>query len=160
MTAWTWMRYSYAWPVSGGELWRVDLKRPGALYAPWPSHRRKYHDLYIRFSVRMRSLDGAYRGPEWVRRDAYGPGLLRVDLGDTLAPSEFPQEGREVTFLGRVNAWRRTPVMDTAASRFHPASIAGFVVGAMGCLIFGLYLRRWLVDRKALSGPPQRDMVA
>jgi hypothetical protein len=38
-----------------------------------------------------------------------------------------------------------------AASRFHGASIAGIVVGAMGCFIFGLYLRRWLRERKAAA---------
>ena len=45
-------------------------------------------------------------------------------------------------------------------SGWHPAAAPGFVVGAMGCLIFGLYLRRWLIDRKALAGQPQRDMIA
>ena len=35
------------------------------------------------------------------------------------------------------------------ASRFHPASIAGLVVGVMGVFIFGLYLRRWLREREA-----------
>jgi hypothetical protein len=44
--------------------------------------------------------------------------------------------------------------------RFHPASVAGIVVGAMGVFIFGLYLRRWLRERKALAREPQRDMIA
>jgi len=39
--------------------------------------------------------------------------------------------------------------VDTIYSRFHPASVAGLAVGAMGCFIFGLYLRRWLRERKA-----------
>jgi len=30
------------------------------------------------------------------------------------------------------------------------SAVAGLVVGAMGVFIFGLYLRRWLGDRKAL----------
>ncbi|MHC5056165.1 MAG: hypothetical protein ACYTKD_15780 [Planctomycetota bacterium] len=42
-------------------------------------------------------------------------------------------------------------LVDTAASRFHPASIAGIVVGAMGCFILALYLRRWLRERKAAA---------
>ena len=50
--------------------------------------------------------------------------------------------------------------VDTTASRFHGASIAGLVVGAMGCFIFGLYLRRWLRERKALASEPQEDMIA
>jgi len=40
-------------------------------------------------------------------------------------------------------------IIDTTASRLHPTSIAGLVVGAMGCFILGLYLRRWLRERKA-----------
>jgi hypothetical protein len=48
----------------------------------------------------------------------------------------------------------------TPASRFHGASVAGLIVGAMGCFIFGLYLRRWLIERKALASQPRRDMIA
>ena len=36
-----------------------------------------------------------------------------------------------------------------AASRFHEASLAGLVVGAMGIFIFGLYLRSYLRERRA-----------
>jgi hypothetical protein len=51
-------------------------------------------------------------------------------------------------------------VFDTSASGFRPASIAGFVVGAMGCFIFGLYLRAWLREKKALASEPPQDMIA
>jgi hypothetical protein len=47
-----------------------------------------------------------------------------------------------------------------AASRFHGASVAGLVVGAMGIFIFGLYLRSWLRERKALASEPPQDMIA
>jgi len=50
--------------------------------------------------------------------------------------------------------------IDTTASRFHSGSIAGLVVVAMGCFIFGLYLRVWLRERKARAGEPQREMTA
>ncbi|MHC4247932.1 MAG: hypothetical protein ACYS9X_02265 [Planctomycetota bacterium] len=50
--------------------------------------------------------------------------------------------------------------IDITASRFHGASIAGLVVGAMGCFIFGLYLRTWLRERKALASQPGQDMIA
>ncbi len=50
--------------------------------------------------------------------------------------------------------------VDASASRFHGASVAGLVVGAMGCFIFGLYLRRWMRVRKALASEPQQDMIA
>ncbi len=45
-------------------------------------------------------------------------------------------------------------------SRLHGASISGLVVGAMGCFIFGLYLRGWLRERKALARAPGQDMIA
>ncbi|MHC5058658.1 MAG: hypothetical protein ACYTKD_28705 [Planctomycetota bacterium] len=40
------------------------------------------------------------------------------------------------------------------------SAVAGLVVGAMGCFIFGLYLRRWLRERKALASQPGRDIIA
>jgi hypothetical protein len=52
------------------------------------------------------------------------------------------------------------PLVDATASRLHTASVAGLVVGAMGCLVFGLYLRRWLIDRKALVSQLGQDMIA
>ncbi|MHC4251446.1 MAG: hypothetical protein ACYS9X_20190 [Planctomycetota bacterium] len=49
--------------------------------------------------------------------------------------------------LGDVEPGKVT--IDSRASRFHPASIAGIVVGAMGIFVFGLYLRRWVKERRA-----------
>jgi len=37
-------------------------------------------------------------------------------------------------------------LMDASVVRF---AVAGIVVGLMGCFVFGLYLRRWLRERKA-----------
>jgi hypothetical protein len=48
----------------------------------------------------------------------------------------------------------------TTQGRFHPGTIAGLVVGAMGVFIFGLYLRAWLRERKALASQPGQDMIA
>jgi hypothetical protein len=76
----------------------------------------------------------------------------------------------EVDGRGRVEMLRLPPsssggdvesflfVLPTA-SRFHPASIAGLLVGAMGCFIFGLYLRSWLRERKALACGLPQDMT-
>jgi hypothetical protein len=61
-----------------------------------------------------------------------------------------PSSGGDINFF----------FVDTARGRFTGASVAGLVVGAMGVFIFGLYLRRWLVERKALAGEPPRDMIA
>jgi hypothetical protein len=38
--------------------------------------------------------------------------------------------------------------VDATASRFHPASIAGLVVGAMGVFVFTVALRHWLGERR------------
>jgi hypothetical protein len=38
--------------------------------------------------------------------------------------------------------------LDTTASRFHPASVAGLAVGAMGVFIFLVALRDWLRRRR------------
>jgi len=46
------------------------------------------------------------------------------------------------------------------ASGSQLASIAGLVVGAMGCFVFSLYLPGWLRERKALASEPQQDMIA
>jgi hypothetical protein len=53
----------------------------------------------------------------------------------------------------------REPCVWGGDSRLHGTSIAGMLVGAMGCFIFGLYLRQWLIDRKALASEPPQDMI-
>ena len=40
--------------------------------------------------------------------------------------------------------------LDGCASRFHPASVAGLIVGTMGVLVFGIVLRRWLRERRSV----------
>jgi hypothetical protein len=54
----------------------------------------------------------------------------------------------------------RVPLTVDVGGRWHPASVGGLAVGAMGVFIFGLYLRAWLRERKALAGEPPRDMIA
>jgi len=56
----------------------------------------------------------------------------------------MPREVRSFT------AYRRASdlaIIDTSASRFHPASVAGLVVAAFGTFVFGLYLRGWVKER-------------
>ncbi len=49
--------------------------------------------------------------------------------------------------------------MLAGASRLHPASVSGLIVGATGCFIFGLYLWRRLGKRKALAPSLEQDMI-
>jgi hypothetical protein len=76
-------------------------------------------------------------------------------LGATLKLGAMPDEvGGSVSAKGRARLWVGydgtvwRPMLDCELSRFRPPSIAGLVVGAMGCFIFGLYLRRWLKARR------------
>jgi hypothetical protein len=47
------------------------------------------------------------------------------------------------------------PVIDTTAGRLVPESVAGLVVAAMGLLVFTLYLKKWLADRRAFDALPR-----
>jgi hypothetical protein len=48
--------------------------------------------------------------------------------------------GRNISSSGHIH----TLVFDVDAHRLSGASVAGLVVGVMGCFILGLYLKRWL----------------
>jgi len=139
MTGYTWMRYSYAW--------EVDLDDPEYLlrlqsYTRVRGVLEKNTSVYFkgdsRFAIVARTNKRA-----WVF-------LPRAIVRD--------DEGRAVSIEGRMTLENLRgmfglgiygPVLDTTASRFHPTSIAGLAVGAMGCFIFGLYLRRWRCERAA-----------
>ena len=46
---------------------------------------------------------------------------------------------------------RRVLVLDLTSGRFHGASIAGLVVGAMGVFVFAVAFRHWLRERRAAA---------
>ena len=152
MTAWTWLRYSYAWRVptqymsheaATGWLRQRYVSFDGVVTGPWQHGR--YRGLHV---------TGTRIGP---------PTRIMVHRSDS-APAWSPEKGRLQHFLGRIwppesyrpsnefggiGGFRCDTVVDTTASRFHPASVAGLVVGAMGVFVFALYLRRWLTERRA-----------
>jgi hypothetical protein len=87
--------------------------------------------------------------------------LVHVDAGRQVS------EGAAGRFAGRVTlidfcgcGADHEVVVDTSAYRFTGATMAGLLVGTMGVLVLGLYLRRWLIERKALASQPQQDMIA
>jgi hypothetical protein len=92
------------------------------------------------------------------RRSSAKVGVIRDPLAQ---PRSYPTQIHE-TFVGRFSVQRSNYAklfnmqLDTTASRFHGASIAGLVVGAFGSFVFALYLRQWLQERKMASGtkPP------
>ncbi|MHC4247934.1 MAG: hypothetical protein ACYS9X_02275 [Planctomycetota bacterium] len=146
------MRYSYAWDVTPrqfdmfvepkAENWLAELNWYRRAYL----HLRGRRDPYVPFydesvgttCYMVCDEDGVVRVAGPTNADAYSPVIVK----------------------GRLGSRYRFVFLDTTASRVHPASVAGIVVGAMGCFIFGLYLRRWLRARKALASQPGQDMIA
>ena len=140
-----WMRYSYAWEVT------PERPAPPATSLnlnDWPDERYCMVRGF-QFSWRYKELWGTDGGCRALRApDAHRVVVLLPDL----APQENDQRS---SYVGRFALYgdpdSRILALRTTASRFHPASIAGLVVGAMGCFIFGLYLRRWLRERRATA---------
>ncbi|MHC4251137.1 MAG: hypothetical protein ACYS9X_18610 [Planctomycetota bacterium] len=145
MAAWTWMRYSYAWEVKPSEL------------------GESYNYCYVRctgyVSHRIASVEpplGYELSAPIVLFDAL-PGWKGVELTGhhDLEVIALGDHGPPVTLNGRYirphGSYLFGGRLHVDEGRFHPASIAGLVVGAMGAFVCGLYLRRWLKER---GGPP------
>ena len=156
MTAWTWMRYSYCWRITRTEL--ADGCRGG--------HEKAFLDYWC-------VVEGQTNIRGWGKSDDGEECLLPV--GDNDDWGEYSNElvvvnprrtsGVHVIAVGRLvplDAERASPwaydryggpalKVDCTRSRLHGASVAGLVAGSMGCFIFGLYLLRWLRERKAAA---------
>jgi hypothetical protein len=74
-----------------------------------------------------------------------------VVLGDE-HPAPYPGS-KHVALYGRFFGGTDLALL-TTASRFHPASIAGLAVGAMGCFVFSVAFRHWLRERRAWRDAP------
>lgn len=158
--AWTWMRYSYAWEIAA-----EDFRDDGARNA----------DRYVSVRCTVSRVGHAIlvtHLSKLVHAQAHIPSLRFMECTAATDPSatfsvvvasdraaavgeEIVCSGRYVPHEGRFFFMPRSGevllFIDGATSRFHPASIAGIVVGAMGCFVFALYLRRWLRERKAAA---------
>jgi len=140
MTVWTWMRYSYAWEVAPSDLGGCD--------AAWV-------DRYVELEGSLAEGDHEVMAHIEGRDGDLGT-LVMLGEGNILAGGgTVSVKGRviDASFsfspeLGKPIALKMLGVNNTL-SRFTGASVAGIVVGAMGCFIFGLYLRAWLGERKA-----------
>jgi len=164
-----------------GRLVNAWDKTPGSRQMPMESLRRVLldelgvpwlEDRYVRTEGRVRSKcrPPLMALPEKPQLSS-SAGIMMTDGESTLkvilpssrqAPSA---DGVEVVFCGRIVATLDVAngcllALDSRVGRWHPASIGGLVVGAMGCFIFGLYLRSWLRERKALASQPPQDMIA
>ncbi|MHC4248687.1 MAG: hypothetical protein ACYS9X_06115 [Planctomycetota bacterium] len=161
MAGWTWMRYSYAWDVTPRDSW---ISEPSSWFPPgeWLLDGRGLSPnptlvgRYVGASGGYRQCTG-YTGMDFLA-DHNDPGIVvyvTVPGSSTLAP-----DGTGMLVRGRVEVEKDALGVDPTRSRFTGVSVAGLVVGAMGVFIFGLYLRRWLIERKALAGQPGQDMIA
>ncbi|MHC5053108.1 MAG: hypothetical protein ACYTKD_00145 [Planctomycetota bacterium] len=153
MAAWLWMRYSYCWDVTPAQLnarvghWILGDE------SPVENHYVRIHGV-------------PEKGPWTIRPGRDACIFVRFNRPDNGCAfdvafedgGKVPGTGRVQSVRGRIDAQRRIVlrpgddrlglfVVDTMASRFTGESVAGLVVGAMGCLIFTLYLRRWIRER-------------
>ena len=130
---WTWMRYSYAWDVTPRELlaWRWQWLRAGH-YPP--------EELYVQVRGKLRTWEDGF---ETLAELEQPHGEIQV-----WRPKEAPRPGTTFVMVlkGRLSnmdalgGGYMSPLVDATASRFHGASIAGLVVGAMGVFVFTVAL--------------------
>jgi len=171
--AWTWMRYSYAWDVPLSELSEdshtgrlvnmvahvernegspgttdyvsvhfTDFTDSGGSF-PCPKGRMLWNVLRPPDSGQVPGPDVSRETGMWAVTDAVLAEHTSIRLEgrcwgfdlSTTGPV-FPQDAIGIA-------------IDTTASRFHGASIAGLVVGAMGVFVFTVALRHWLNQRRA-----------
>ncbi len=125
MAAWTWMMHSYAWSVTPAKLRALgtaeDYER-----ARW--YFGKYTQLQGKRDPSPQH-DGFYL--------VYGEEDIEANIVCVRGRSADPYHAA-VMVVGRVVARKWGPYLDTTASRWHGASVAGLVVGAFGTFVFAL----------------------
>lgn len=157
MAAWTWMRYSYCW-----ELFPSEMSLRNSHFV-WPD--RAYirigptdvHGRLKRFAAQntfFHKEPGASTAESWGITDDTPLHLQAPDevecLRGRLVFFGFTDDERHVLDLSDAETHF---LIDTTSHRLTGQSVAGLVVGAMGCFIFGLYLRRWLRKRRGAATP-------
>ncbi len=164
--AWTWMRYSYCWEIAPEDIasWRFSetsrgfamgrfIRLRGALNGPafdLPNgtveavlYDPETGEPFAGIRFVGHSADSNWWVTDSTGRHIYlerGPQHVLHAKADTTFSG---RERGEVTDTGLVRTF-----LDTTASRFTGASIAGLVVGAMGVFVFTVALRHWLGERR------------
>jgi hypothetical protein len=142
MAGWMLMRFSYAWEINLDDLPRSTAPGEGAFVRVRGTieKHQSFNKHYYRFMITAKEDKQV-----WVFLPR---GEVRDDEGAAAVV-----EGRiwNENFRGMFGLGIYGDVLDTSASRFHAASVAGLVVAAMGCFIFGLYFRAWLRERRAAA---------
>ena len=152
---WLWMMYSYAWDVTAEQLYEHR----------WPRGMGLWQGAYLQVNgaPSMAPLPVQDPGPFTKHEFPLSSVDIWVQVSRDIAS---PPLGTNATFRGRavfVNRhFGRNPfdhhssgghvyvTIDATVGRFHPASIAGLVVCAMGVFVFTVALRHWLGKRRKL----------
>jgi hypothetical protein len=140
---WMWMRYSYAWDVQPKDVCLFD---ESGVNLP-----NRYMGRYVRLKgVFADELPpSVFPGPvvDHLVRD---PSNKAAEVSVCSGGAEAPAPGTRVLVCGRV-----VPpflgidlIINSTRSRWHGASIAGLVVGAMGVFVFTVALRHWMRERR------------
>jgi len=147
------MRYSYAWDVTAIDVYQNQLRTDGISA---DSHARaaildrsRFLGRFARVRGHLSSFQAHTLSLHAVCDKENGDFRVLVRFG---SDAQLAPDGTYVCVHGRFCLFDTaldTLLLDTAASRFHPASVAGLVVAAMGMFVFGLYLRSWLHERRA-----------
>jgi hypothetical protein len=162
MAAWTWMRYSYAWEATPRQF--AELSDEEEL---------RWYDYFVEVNgVIRQKAEEPGRGTHVDVRDAEDDryrALVFVPAGAAPPINESAVFGGSVWFDPRIATVSRAHLRVAGGAmsrprariedagvlfvrgRWNGASVAGLVVGAMGCFIFALYLRRWLQERRATT---------
>jgi hypothetical protein len=137
MAAYLWMRYSWAWEVTGvpPSQWRLGQYVLCLCSAPRPSPYGADLEVYEGEA----RPEGLFVPPYWCNIVDDGNTVLGRVIGWGNRWAEGDERGTVLSLAA----------LDTTASRWHPASIAGLVVGAMGVFVFGTALRQWRRERRA-----------
>ncbi|MHC5059005.1 MAG: hypothetical protein ACYTKD_30490 [Planctomycetota bacterium] len=116
-------------------------------------------DAALRLEDRYASMSGRVEpvfGPtEGYLCDERGQTRHMVRVGGCEAP--LPSDSRVHRFKGRLSFHESNGglayhgYLHVGGGRLTGGSVAGLFVGAMGVFIFGLYLRRWLCERRAAT---------
>jgi len=87
-------------------------------------------------------------GPDVLLRPAAEAADMEFQIPVRITSDDWAHRSGRLLWNGRVVERPSGLAVDTTASRFHPATIAGLVVGAMGVFVFGAALRHWMHQRK------------
>jgi len=156
--AWTYMLFSYAWPISLRDLGRRRMPARGL------ARHEAMHPMLDRYVV----VTGILVKRPLEATMMFPPSGWLLRLGDRHPKHQISgfsrvchlrgvstKVGTPMEIRGRLavhESWSSIPTVslyvDATRSRWTGASVAGLVVGAMGVFIFALHLRRWLRVRR------------